>query len=359
MKIHIDNIIFSLQKSGGVSVYWHELIKKMRKHGEFVFYESPNKNIFSNRLDELAVIRESLITARFLRYLPFLKRIKNHSSIFHSSYYRVSLQPNIANVTTVHDFTYELFMNGLPKLIHHKQKKNTILKSDGIICVSNNTLKDMLSFFPCAKEKYTKVIYHGVSDKFKPILSPNIYLNEKFKVLRGKEYLLYIGDRSPYKNFNIAINILKQIDDMYLVLVGGGPLKDDEKNMIGKNKKKIISLEIVTDEDLNFIYNNAFCLLYPSSYEGFGMPILEAMKAGCPVVSTNCSSIPEIAGNAALLVDNIEPSEFLCQIKRLQNNEIRSGLINKGFKQVMKFSWDKCFEETYTFYEEVYRRKFH
>ncbi len=358
MRIVYDNIIFSLQKAGGISKYWFELIKRLvtYKDVEVIFYESENQNIFRKNIN-IPVHRESLLGTRLIRYLPFTKKIPS-KSIFHSSYYRISLQSDVANVTTVHDFIYEYFRSGLAKYIHVLQKKIAIKRSDGIICISKNTKKDLLKFYPEINESKIKVIYNGVSDEFRKLNDPEKFLTNEFSVLKDRKYILYVGDRSKYKNFSIAVEVLRYLKDINLVVVGGKDFSEKEKELIKDVKDRIFHFKGIDDHKLNILYNNAFCLIYPSSYEGFGIPVVEAMKAGCPVISTNRSSIPEVAGDAAILVDDIKAESFVHAIKKLYDVEFRNSMINKGLEQANRFSWDRCFEETVNFYREIWYKKF-
>ena len=354
MKIVYDNIIFSLQKAGGISIYWTELIKRFKNKSEILFYEKKNNNIF-RKLIFYDVKNESALGFKILRYLPFIKKLPE-KSIFHSSYYRISLQKDIANITTVHDFTYEYFRTGMAKYIHIWQKGFAIKKSDGIICVSENTRRDLMKFYPMIEDSKVKVIYNGVGNEFIKLENSKEFLIEQFEILKNKKYILYVGDRSTYKNFNIAVEVLKQLDDYMLVIVGGQKLSGFENELIDPIKNRTCHFRGISSEKLNILYNNAFCLLYPSSYEGFGIPVSEAMKSGCPVVSTNTSSIPEVAGQAALLVDDIKANSFILNIKHLENKKLRDELIYKGLEQSKKFSWDKCFSETYDFYETIWKK---
>lgn len=356
MTIIYENIIYSLQKAGGISIYWTELIKRIVKKDNVSFYESQNSNIFRKEI-VIVTKEESEINFNILRYLPFIKKLPS-KSIFHSSYYRVALQKDVVNITTVHDFTYEYFRSGLAKYIHVWQKGFAIKKSDGIICVSENTKKDLIKFYPMIDESKIKVIYNGVGDEFINLENPKEYLTDEFERLKDKKYVLYIGDRSSYKNFDIAIEVLKKLNNYSFVVVGGQEFSKDELENMIDIKDRVFHFRGIGGDKLNTLYNNAFCLLYPSSYEGFGIPISEAMKAGCPVVSTNISSIPEVAGDAGLLVDEIKVENFIDEIKKLEDSEFRNELINKGLEQSKRFSWDKCFEETYNFYQEVWNRKF-
>lgn len=356
MQINYDNIIYSLQKAGGISIYWTELIKRIVKKDNVSFYESQNSNIFRKEI-VIVTKEESGINFNILRYLPFIKKLPS-KSIFHSSYYRVALQKDVVNITTVHDFTYEYFRSGLAKYIHVWQKGFAIKKSDGIICVSENTKKDLIKFYPMIDESKIKVIYNGVGDEFINLENPKEYLTDEFERLKDKKYILYIGDRSSYKNFDIAVEVLKKLNDYSLVVVGGKDFSTTELENMVDIKDRVYHFRGIGGDKLNTLYNNAFCLLYPSSYEGFGIPISEAMKARCPVVSTNISSIPEVAGDAGLLVDEIKVENFIDEIMKLEDSEFRIELINKGLNQSKKFSWDRCFDETYSFYQEVWDRKF-
>jgi mannosyltransferase len=355
-----DNIIFELQVAGGISVYWSELLCRAKKDNASMFFGRKNNNIFSPALEGSVVYDEAyprLLSRRYLPFSPADKGLVREKHIFHSSYLRYSNHPSSINVTTVHDFTYERFVRG-PKLwVHNWQKKLAVRKSHGIICVSENTKNDLLKFFPWVNPNLIKVIYNGVGEEFFPVDNPFCAL---FKTLRFRSeapYLLFVGDRSSYKNFDAFLDLAEYLPHFEFVIVGGKPLEKEEIQRSRKFGDRIHHFRGVSSAILNLLYNGAFCLVYPSSYEGFGIPILEAMKAGCPVVSSNLSSIPEIAGQAALLVDNPTPGNLATEVLKLEDAGVRLSLREKGFEQAARFSWDKCYQDTQKFYQELWNKE--
>lgn len=312
-----------------------------------------NENIFYKKLKSLNnIIEEKNMTSneKIMRYLDV--KIKDAEKfIFHSSYYRICSSKNAINVTTVHDFTYEKHVKGIKKAIHSYQKKRAILKSKLIICISENTKKDLLHFIPEAKNKNIEVVYNGVSNEFyKKEKIENDY-DQKYS---KENYIVYVGARKGYKNFDIALDVASKLNNkLKFIIVGGEKLFSEEQkiieNLMGNNYEHLVG---VTMEELNSIYNYAFCLIYPSSYEGFGIPLLEAMKAGCPVLAYNNSSIPEVAG-PSLLTENNLTKEYLEKIKILKNEGIRIKIIEEGIEFSKKFSWDKMFDEILDNYKKI------
>ena len=348
MKLLFDNIIFASQKSGGISVVWYELLKRvLRDHPEAKFIDfTPNDNIMRELLDinPTNIIPAKKKYKKELKYLPVFYRSKE-PFIFHSSYYRISAGKRAINVTTVHDFTNELYMKGLAALEDRWIKHHAIRHSDAIACISENTRKDFFKFFPNFPKNKVKVIYNGVSDTFKPIDKPEEWLYP----FNPGEYILFVGARDGYKNFRLLVDALKEYD-INLILTGS-QLTASETSELSQIKGKYHYAGRVSEQELNILYNFAYALVYPSLYEGFGLPVIEAQKAGCPVIALKASSIPEIIGNTPLLLDESDKDLLIKKLNLLKNKQIRDSVIQEGVTNSCRFSWEKCYQG----YLELYK----
>lgn len=343
MKIHYDNLIYSLQQAGGISTYWSELIYRMlRDNEEISFTESANQNI-ARRM--LAIPKEQIlfddakaIIGRFKRLsLPF-----KESFIFHSSYNRTTTHPKALQVVTIHDFVHEKYYGGVRRYLHLYQKNRAINAATKIITVFEHTKKDLLEFHPQLLENNVKVIYNGVSTDFYPLTDQKP---------PSRPYLLFIGSRAYYKNFSFVIDLVKHQKAFDLFIVGSKLNKKEETELNTKLLGKWKLFSGVDNQVLNQLYNQAYSLIYPSAYEGFGIPLLEAMRAGVPFVALNKSSIPEVAGGAGILINDLDLGQFAEALDFIECT--RKEMVEKGFMQAEKFSWEKCYVQTKAVYQEL------
>jgi len=359
MSFIFDNVIFSLQKGGGVSLYWFEMFKRMCRDGyqlSAIEYPGAMSNIFRSKMSVSPGIVSEIkgLPVSLLRYLP-CSISPGRRRLFLSSYYRLPADRSLPSVMTVYDFTYEKYRKGFPRFVHSLQKKKAVAAASAIICISENSKRDLMEFCPEIPADRISVIYLGVSEAYRPIKGQSVNLMGPH--WKDAPYVLFVGGRHSYKNFDLAVRAVSKVPGFLLVSAGGGPLSCVESDMVGKELPgRHMHFPSLRDEDLNILYNKAHAFLYPSSYEGFGLPVLESMAAGCPVIAVSSSSIPEVAGDAAILTDKPDPVSFADAIVRLTDATLRAEYISKGFARVQLFSWEKCYRETLAVYIRVMRK---
>ncbi|MGE4317350.1 MAG: glycosyltransferase family 4 protein [Deferribacterales bacterium] len=355
MKIYYDNIIYFLQNSGGISRYWHELSMRLLETDDARFIERlgacGNKVRESFSIPSENIIYEPDLPLIMSRYLPLSIDVET-PAVFHSSYYRDLTNKKIKKIITVHDFTYEHLFKGLRRLVHTTQKRHAVKNADGIICISENTKRDLLRFFPKTPEERITVIHNGVSGGFTPSVRTRLELRNSLN-LPDDTFTVFVGERGGYKNFETAVTA-SAMSGCFLLILGGKELNEKEKILLEKHlKDRYRKFGFISNDTMRDIYSVSLCLLYPSLYEGFGIPVLEAMKCGCPAIASNTSSLPESAGDGGVLVDEISPEGFSDAIDRLKRGGHRDEIVRKGFAHAAMFSWDRCFNETKAFYEKI------
>lgn len=350
MRLVYDNIVFDIQRYGGISVVWQELLSRVSGQMQDIGYldDRQSTNYSRGKLDiPDSAVMQQIKHPRLSRYLPVRLKM-DEPFIFHSSYYRYCTHPKALNVTTVHDFTYELFVKGLKQKIHTWQKFSAIRHSAAVVCISENTRRDLLRLLPDVDERKVKVIYNGVSEAFHVIDQKPVEAELPFPT---RSYVVFIGRRDPYKNFDLTVRSVAAT--VYNLLIIGGQLDDEERRDVERflPSSRYKCLSRVFDEHLNFYYNHAAAVVYPSSYEGFGLPVLEAQRAGCPVIALNASSIPEVIGDTPLLMQKLSEEELVSKLRLLDNDDLMRQVRDAGLRNASRFSWQKMADEYMKLYQ--------
>ncbi len=337
LKIIYDDTIFNLQKYGGISRYFSEVIRRMK----------------GNAGIDVSVFRGFKGKLSRLNYIFSDYKINNDRyDIYHPTYYSYSVKKRrpIKTVVTVYDMIHELYLFNMPNLRSDiAVKKKSIMCADHIICISHNTKKDLQKIYNLGDGKIS-VIYLGVTVKTD--------CADKKPNPSDRPYILYVGKRGLYKNFATLIDAfysLKISADFDLVCFGGGPfLKAEAREFRKLNLQGSVRHAEGPDELLQSYYENASVFVYPSLYEGFGLPALEAMAFGCPVVAADTSSIPEITADAALLFSPQSVTELSSKLRVVINDRrMRDDLIKKGKERSKMFSWEKTAQETLSVYRKL------
>jgi glycosyltransferase involved in cell wall biosynthesis len=366
VKILLDPQIFIEQQYGGISRYYTEVISILSKNDEFDI-QIPILATYNNHFNESILVTNT--QKKILSLINILSKIKislkskirrqnykkakNEISLlefdlFIPTYYNpyfIDLIKDKPFVLTVYDMIFELFPEY--KLANKELIENKLYlieKATRIIAVSENTKKDIIAIYPHIDSSKIDVVYHGTSIK----------VNNSNDISLPNKYILFVGLRGIYKNFTFFIKAISDLllndQELYVICAGGGKFNSDELQLI--NDLGIASQVIQKDfkeYQLGSFYAKAKCFVFPSIYEGFGIPVIESMSCGCPVVLAKHSSFTEVAGNAGVYFDLNDCEDLKNKIKSLlQNTTLHNDFSLKGLKQSEKFKWDdaaiKCHE---------------
>lgn len=367
MKILYDHQIFSSQIYGGISRYFYEMMSSFSKCGEnFELSLRFSNNLYIKNASfiknktflEQVNFRGKHRLLYFINKSSSVKRLKIRDfDIFHPTYYDPYFLDCIGDkpfILTIYDMVYELF----PQIFSSRDKtsvhkKLLASKAAKIIAISENTKRDIINLLGIKEDKI-EVIYLGNSlffDANKEEIGISSELPQK--------YLLFVGNRRVYKNFDTFIESISQLlkDDknLYLICAGGGKFTPSEIANIEKlgviNKVTQCSFD---DKKLVQLYKNALAFVFPSLYEGFGLPVLEAFACGCPIIISNISSLPEVAGDAAECFDPADKISILNTVKKvIYDHDLRCKLKYKGYERLKYFSWEKTANQTKILYKSI------
>ncbi|MEN2997709.1 MAG: glycosyltransferase family 1 protein [Brevinematia bacterium] len=340
-KIVIDTQMLSRPQVTGIGRYISELLPSLLKNEDFEWIiKQPRPIKFYRTLWEHTILPLSVLAEKAdILFCP-------------SNIVPLYLPKNTKLVVTIHDVRVKVFPETFSKwtrAYYNLIYSFAFRKADAIVTVSEFSKEEIIKYFPEAKNKVS-VIYNGINlEKF-------IFLN-----IPRKNQILFIGALAKHKNIGIIFEAFSKVMDEIpheLVIVGSrdSGMPQDEKvekalKLIPKNKIRFTGK--ISDDETVRLYNESDFFIFPSIYEGFGLPLLEAMACGCPIIASNRSSIPEVCGDSALFFEAENPNELAEKILLLARNpEIKAHLRTKGLERVKNFSWTTSAEK----YVELFKK---
>jgi mannosyltransferase len=347
LSVTLDGIVFGLQTYGGISNYWGRLVRHLNTVPEINTHIVLPKRLKYAEYDAKWEARSSKRTERLpaaaTRY--FDVTIDKPCDIFHSSYYRIPADKSTKYVVTVYDFIYERYRQGPARWIHTHQKLRSIRRADAIICISQATREDVLRNVPDIDPSRVHVVYLGVDQSM-------FFPDQSDHSTEMQGTVLFVGQRGGYKRFDLAVDALVLCPELLLGIVGPALLRQEIEILESRLPGRWHLYGSVSSSELRKLYSSAFAFIFPSDYEGFGLPILEAMACGCPVVAAHTASLPEVGGGAALYALEQRADMFAVALNRLQNSTTdRQAVIDHSLMHATMFSWDRTFNSTFAHYQ--------
>jgi glycosyltransferase involved in cell wall biosynthesis len=365
MRIGIDATPILLRK-GGIGYYTYNLLDHLTRvdtQNEYILFETTQKEPES---PIPFISRPNVRSIYTPKMLQKWRCRKERIDLYHGTNFRLRGKGRKGNIVTIHDLAFKHYPHFLKKkfgqFLSFLKTKRDVQRANRVIAVSAHTAKDVVEFFKIDTEK-VRVVYHGVDPDFRPDVprASILEMKEKYHIL-APQYILWVGTLEPRKNLRTLVQMYDQLkglhDEYHLILAGGlGWQYEDILQMTQTLGSKVQITGYLPREDLVSLYAGAALFVYPSLYEGFGMPLLEAMASGVPIVAARTSSIPEVIGNAGILVDPLNISEMGEAVRRvLTDRSVSSSLREKGMARAREFTWDRAARETLRIYQEVIDR---
>ena len=351
MNIFYDGPLSSSPK-GGVVRYFHQISKGILKENDIFFSRRLTGRYPKEiHLPPFTHFRPHRISF-YLEYLWHRLSLNYKIDIVHPTEFQLSPSGNFFKkkgakiVITVHDLIHEKF--GAPGSLFDKKKRLQFYSSaDGIIFVSNSTQKDFENFYPeIFNSTQSTVIHHG-----------NNFIIDTHSDKPRTNQFLFVGSRNGYKNFKSAADAFCKIaahDKSVSFIIAGAPPSSSELSKFANFSSQVSWIEYPSDSDLRVLYSQSVALLYVSKYEGFGMPLLEAMSQGCVPIAGNHSSIVEVLGNAGIMVDTNSHTEITSAMRKcLIDKEHVERITANGFTRVNNFDWVTTAKKTLDFYHSL------
>lgn len=365
MRVLYGHQIYCRQRYGGISRYFQEIARRIAAmhdcDAEVIAplytneYLAPAGDLHVRGLK----VPSLPLTARTLRLANaalarFANRSRRGVDLYHETYYEIAdaAPPGARRVLTVYDMIHERVPESFGRNDRTtREKAFAVSRADHVICISENTRRDLVELFG-VDERKTSVIHlgHALPAPVDPTRCvPGL----------DRPFLLYVGARGGYKNFSGFVHAVAELRRLRrhvaIVCFGGGPLTAAETDLLERLglAGDVFALS-GSDGLLAGLYAEALALVYPSTYEGFGIPPLEAMSLDCPVVCSNSSSLPEVVGDAAAFFSPDQPASLKDAIERvMEPGPFRQGLIERGRHRASLFSWDRCARETHDVYQRI------
>ena len=360
MRLALDEQIFAIQRYGGISRMFAELARQFSVHAAEGVTLAPlaapvvNRYVLddpqlSSALHAHEARNEWMALARYFSRL----RSTKHIDVVHNTFYLphgLASTNGAKRVVTVHDMIPEMMPQTRRRLDWLTLKRRYVETADLVICVSEATRNDLTRIYGNIKAPI-RVVHHGVADRFHPGAPRLDFLPER--------YVLFVGNRGQYKDADVLFQAFAQIspdhDDLQLLCVGGTGLSSSEiarLDSLGIRSK--VSQRFLPDEQMVSAYAHAEVFVFPSRFEGFGLPALEAMATGTPVALARATSLPEVGGNAAVYFAPGDPRELADQLRELvESADLRARMSKMGIEHAMGFTWSSTAQRTAAAYREV------